>query len=123
MCRCSRTHRGLQLWSIARRLHSFDSTDLLVEVRTFVYNEVVKIGKCVRVRDVVPIMRPSDTHGTSDPDGCQGWLSTPGEVADLSRVSDAVLGLPTQFQYGHWPAFTIQNLLANTEANNECLNS
>ena len=47
----------------------------------------------------------------------------PGKVVDLSRVPDAVLGLPTQFQYEHWPAFTIQNLLANTEANNECLNS
>ena len=42
---------------------NLDSTDLLVEVQTFVYNEVVNIGKYVRVHDVVPIMRPSDTHG------------------------------------------------------------
>ena len=55
----------------------------------------------------VPVLRPSDTARVY-----------PGEVVDLSRNSDAVLGLPavgafqapTQLQREHWPAFTFQNL-------------
>ena len=39
-----------------------ESTDQLVVVQNFVYCQVVTIGKNIRVRDMVLIMRPSETH-------------------------------------------------------------
>ena len=110
-----------------------ERTDQLVVVQNFVYCQVVKIDKNSRVRDMVFIKRPSDTHEYS-------WLllvpktsieNSLGKVVVLSRVPDAGLGLPTvgliqaptQFQREQWPAFPIKNRWANTGACNKRLNS
>ena len=64
-----------------------------------------KIGKHIRVHDMVPIMRPSDTHGCIS----SRWVPKtsidkyPEKVVDWPRVPDAVLGLPmvAAFQSEH----------------------
>ena len=68
-----------------------------------------------------PLRTRTNTGGEHIP-----WMAIdnyPGEVVDLSRVADAVLGplilltfqAPTQFSE-RWPASTFENLLVNTEA-------
>ena len=95
-----KTDVSLQPNAVIEHCASFtflESTDLLVVVQNFVYCQVVNIGKNIRVRDMVTIMRPSDTHGYI----CPRWVPMMAIDNYLGRGygvvpgSDAVLGLLT----------------------------
>ena len=94
---CVTTAERIEGYSSASRVvHILQSTDQLVVVHNFVYCQEVNIGRNIRVRDTVTIMRPSDTHGYIWPrwapkTSLDDYL---GKAVNLSRVSDAVLDFP-----------------------------